>query len=304
MKAGLRPVIARILLCTAGLLATTFVASADTTNLVPVADTSLHEEAPDNNLGRGGTITAGGRNKSPMLTRALLRFDIAGSLPAGAVIDSVTLTLKVNSANGPDSTFALHPLLATWNEGNGSDGGSGELAAIGETTWNDRVAPDTSWTVAGGDFNPVASATKAISGVGSYTITGAGLAADVQAWLANPGTNFGWLLRSESEGTAGTIRRFASRLDAVAPPTLTINYSTSSPTPNPPNLSDLARDGNTVRFSFAGQSGRSYTVFYRDSLTNGDWNVLTNIPTLPANATLRITNQIAPGERYFRARTP
>lgn len=296
----------RVWICAVGFLASTLLLPAVSTNLVAVADTSLHEEpgAADNNFGGGGSITAGGRNQGGR-TRALLRFDIAGALPAGIVINSAALTVKVSNANGPNSTFALHPVLAAWSEGVGSDGSFGSPALPGETTWNDRVAPDTSWTTGGGDFAPAASATQAVAGVGSYTFTGAGLAADVQAWLNHPGTNFGWLLRSQDEGTIGTIRRFASRLDGAAPPTLAIDYSESVPPPPPsPDLFDLALVGNQVRFSFNGVTGRSYTVLFRESLTNASWSILTNIPVLSANATLHITNGISSAERYFRAQTP
>lgn len=278
-------------------------AHADSTNLVPVADTSLHEEAPDNNLGSGPSLTAGGRNQGGR-TRALLRFDIAGNLPAGAVISSASLTVRVTNANGPDSTFALHPVLAAWNEGSGSDMGSGTPAAPGETTWNHRLAPDTAWVAAGGDFSPAASATQVIGLAGNYTFSGAGLAAIVQAWLDQPGTNFGWLLLSQDENTLGTIRRFTSRGDLLAPPVLAITYSTSTPPPEPPNLFDVNLVGDHLRFSFNGEAGRSYTVFFRDSWNSGNWDVLTNIPALSGNATLHITNPISGDARFFRARTP
>lgn len=303
MKIQYRVQFRRAVMICAFLFAGSLILPAATTNLNPVADTSLHEEAATNNFGGGPSITAGGRNQGDR-TRALLRFDIAGQLPAGAVITAASLTVKVTNANGPNSTFALHPVAAAWNEGNGSDMGIGSPAAAGETTWNDRLAPDTSWLAAGGDFAPTASATQAIAGVGDYTFTGAGLVADVQAWLDQPGTNFGWLLRSQDEDTLGTIRRFTSRGDILAPPSLTITYSTSGPPPASPNLFDVNRVGDGLRFSFNGEAGRSYTVQFRDSLTGGDWDVLTNIPVLSGNTTLHVTNPISGGERFFRARTP
>ena len=283
------------------LLAAYLNAPAASTNLNPVADTSLQDAFPNNNFGGGTTFTAGGRNK-PGLSRALLQFDIAGKVPAGAVINSAALTLTIFAANGPDSTFNLNRVLAACGEGTG-DPGSGSPAAVGEATWNDRLGPGTPWATAGGDFTATVSASQAVGSGGSVTFAAPGLAADIQAWLDHPGTNFGWMLRSQSETTAGTIRRFLGRLDTIAPPVLAVDYTVSTP-PAAPNLFGLARAGNRIRFSFNAQAGRSYTVEYRDALTNGSWNPVTNIPTLSANSTLHITNAISATEGYFRARTP
>lgn len=290
-----------VALCGILIVATLENGAAATANLTSVADTTLQQGFPDYNFGIGATFTAGVRSKGG-ISRALQRFDIAGAVPAGATINSVSLTVTVTASNGPNSTFELHRLLASWGAGTGSDQG-GSPALDGEATWNDRFATNTHWTVAGGAFSPTVSAAQTITSVGNYTFTSAELAADVQAWLNNPAHNFGWLLRSEQESTLATIRRFAGRTDIANPPLLTIQYTIAAP-PTPPNLFNLAQVGNRIRFSFNGESGRTYAVEFRDSLTTGTWNVLTNIPALPANATLHITNDISPGPRFFRSRTP
>src|SRR5205823_5423166 len=69
---------------------------AATISLQPVADTTLQQAFPDNNFGGGTSFTAGGRRNGG-ITRALVQFDIAGNLPAGAVISSASLTLTVVS---------------------------------------------------------------------------------------------------------------------------------------------------------------------------------------------------------------
>jgi hypothetical protein len=273
------------------------------TNLACVADTTLQQDFPDNNLGGADSFTAGGRNQGGP-TRALLQFDIAGAMPAGATIHSATLTVTVIAVNGPDSTFAVHRLLAAWGEGTGADFRGGSPGGDGEATWNVRLGPGTPWATAGGDFAPTASATQTIGGTGSFSFTSAALAADVQAWLDQPGTNFGWLLRSQSETTPGTIRRFAGRLDATVPPQLVVDYSIAVAPAAQPVITDLAVNENQVRFSFDGESNRTYTVEFRDSLAAGVWDALTNIPAQPAASTFHITNTISSAERYFRVRTP
>jgi hypothetical protein len=50
--------------------------------------------------------------------------------------------------------------------------------------------------------------------------------ADVQEWLSDPATNFGWLVRGDESGPR-TVRRFDSRESDVQShrPTLTVFYS-------------------------------------------------------------------------------
>ena len=279
-------------------------AHALTTNLVPVADTSVHASFPDNNFGGGTSFTSGHGNIGTTATRALLRFDIASRIPAGATINGATLTLTVINVNGPDSTFMLHRLLASWGEGNGSDRSIGSPATPGEATWNNRLAPSTAWATPGGDFVLTASASQAVVGFGAQSFSSDGLAADMQLWLDNPGTNFGWLLLSDAEAVSGTIRRFAGRLDPNTPPQLVVDYTPAASPATPPVLTNLVRIGDEFIFSFDAESNRTYVVEFRDSLTAGDWSAMTTNPAQPAAATLHVTNVISSDQRLFRVRTP
>ena len=273
---------------------------AETLVLHPLADTSLLEAFPDSNFGGGTTITAGGRNQGGR-ARALLRFDPAGNLPTGAVILSATLKLQVQNANGGASTFDLHRLVNDWGEGNGDDH-TGTPANAGSATWNKRSSP-TAWTANGGDFVATASASAAIAGNGSCSFAAAALAEDVRNWFTNPAANFGWLLRSQSEATPGTIRRFAGRGDSLSPPELTIEYSATTTPAAQPVLSAAALVAGGIRFSFNAESNRTYTVESRSSLTATNWNPLTNFPALAADAAVHFTNSVLAPETYFRVRT-
>lgn len=293
------------------LLTVSLICRADTTNLALVADTTLHSAFPDNNFGGSTTFTSGGGRISGAAgqSRTLLRFDIAAHLPAGAKINSAQLTLTVSIVSDLNSTFNLHRVLAAWGEGGGSPGsvpGQGTPAAAGEATWTHRLAPNTGWSGAGGDFQGTASGSRLVAGLGSYTFSAPGMATDVQMWLDNPAANFGWLLRSQAETTAGTIRRFAGRASPANAPQLVIDYSLSTPLPPAvlPVLSGPAQVGNEIRFSFNAQSNRTYAVEFRDMLGVTNWSVLTNIPALPEDAMVHITNGISGSARYFRARTP
>jgi hypothetical protein len=202
-------------------------------DIPPARDNSMFEEGDYSN-GKGEYIftgnNKGGLDTTPDARRALLVFAIADSLPAGAAIDSVQLTLRVSKTIAPPNTVALHRLSADWGEG-ASDAqfeeGTGDNAQTGDVTWTHRFFNTTAWTTPGGDFvaGPVAS--RSVASNGFYTWKSAGMAADVQSWLDSPATNFGWIVIGD-ETTDTTAKRFDSRENPVAAnrPKLTVYYTT------------------------------------------------------------------------------
>ena len=197
--------------------------------LNPTADASLNELIPNNNMGAVNHMAVG-RIFAASNRRGLIKFDVAGSVPAGATIDSVRLTMNIINGNVSNtSTVGLHPLLTNlnWVEGN-KIGNNGQLASAGEVTWNNAAHPSTSWAAPGGapgtDFTTLPTATTAIAGLGAYNWTG--MEADVQGWLDNPATNGGWLVKDEAESVIGTARRFSSKEGpAVSQPALVVYYT-------------------------------------------------------------------------------
>lgn len=209
------------------------VTAADVATVSAARDNTLLEDAEGDASNGAGPAFFAGRNGQGRTSRALLAFDLAGVVPAGARIDSVILALEVS--NAPDSSarsFSLHRVLRCWGEGTSSaSGGGGAPATPGDATWLHAFFPSDSWSLPGGDFLPAATATQIVGGVGPSAWSGPGLVADVEAWLADPAANHGWLLRGD-EGSPSTARRFDSR-EAVLPahgPTLTIQYSRPDPT--------------------------------------------------------------------------
>ena len=209
----------------AAIISTPTLAHADTISLRPVADTSILSAYPTYNFGGGHSFVAGGRPLGGT-SRALMRFDLS-SLPANAIITSASLRLTVIDVPNPsvDSIFDLHLLIGAWGEGNGADRG-GSPAGDNEATWNNPFGTSgMPWTNPGGDFLSRISASGPIIGFGNLTINSTpNLVADLQHWLSDPTSNFGWLLESESESIPRTIRRFASRTDWSFAPQLTIQY--------------------------------------------------------------------------------
>jgi hypothetical protein len=215
--------------------------SAETVTLQPVADTTLFEVAPDNNLG-GATFfnagTAGNGNRN----RGLILYDVT-SIPAGSVITDVSVSFEVirQPATGiENSLFSLRRVLQPWGEGaqvpeSENSPGLGAAAGAGEATWNDRFAGGGAWSEAGGeagfDYALTASALTSSAGTGDIMTfeSSPDLVNDLYLWLTQPGTNFGWMLVTESEDLGKTARSFASRESGFGP-NLTIHYT---PVPEP-----------------------------------------------------------------------
>jgi hypothetical protein len=208
---------------------------ADTVTLTPSADTSIYSGAPDNNLGANDAgdngLASGGVARGGNRFRMLMRFDFTGQIPANATINSVKLTLRVRKApaGGVASSFELHRMLKNWTEGRGS-GSVGSAAVAGEATWRNQAHPSTAWSAAGaaapGDFVAEVSAAQTMNAVGNYTYDSTPtLVADVQKWVSDPASNFGWILISAREGTARTARRIDSRESGANAPSLVVDFT-------------------------------------------------------------------------------
>ncbi|MGE3499840.1 MAG: DNRLRE domain-containing protein [Candidatus Binatia bacterium] len=204
----------------------------------PVKDNTIYAESGDLSNAKGFGLFAGSAGpRSNAVRRALLAFDVAASIPANATITAVEVRLTVTRTNVGAQTIALHRVSADWGEGTSNatgEEGMGATATTGDATWTARFFNTQLWTTAGGDFAATASAT-ASAGAANTAATFAStpqLVADVQAWLSQPQTNFGWIVRG-NEATAGTAKRFASREVALAAsrPQLVVTFDTPPQTP-------------------------------------------------------------------------
>lgn len=210
-------------------------------SLPAVADASMFEANPDYDL--GGTSLVSGTNQQYSRSRALFRFDL-GSLPAGALVTDVQVSLVVTRRPDPDqhggpvdSDFDLYRLLVSWGEGTGSNA-TGSAAQPGDATWNERHAGSSAWASPGAligvDYARTASATTAVSGLGTYVWgSSSALVADVKAWQSDPASNFGFILISQAESSLGSGRRFGSKEQpgGTSPPAQLIVTYTVVPEP-------------------------------------------------------------------------
>jgi hypothetical protein len=244
-------------------------APADQVILNASGDNTIYREAAGPNAasnGVGDHFAAGTQGSASALRRGLVRFDLTG-LPPSIQVDRVALELTFQGPTNMETqsrVVSLHRLLADWGEGTSNAGpggtpgaGNGANASTGDATWRYRFFDTQPWTSynpavttsGGGDFasDPSAAATVGIDPgvlvVWETIRSGApsGLIADVEAWLADAASNFGWLLKGD-ESVSRTARRFYSKDEANAAfhPRLVVDYTII---PEPATLMMVAAGG-------------------------------------------------------------
>jgi hypothetical protein len=210
---------------------------ADTVSLLPQKDNTLYQD-PKGFLSNGqGIYFFAGRTGAMTLRRGLVAFDLT-SVPSNATITAVTLSLYLSKTHGGSASISVSKVLRDWGEGAsdaGEPGGAGVQSETNDATWIHTFYNTVFWTTPGGDFSPTSSATTTVNAVNTtYTWSGSGLVADVQAWVSDPASNFGWVIRG-NEITNGKAQRFNTGENTNNPPQLVVTYqpSTSTPTPGP-----------------------------------------------------------------------
>jgi hypothetical protein len=163
-----------------------------------------------------------------------MAFDVAGNVPTGSIIQSAALTLNMSRTKVGAMMFDLHRLTSSWGQGtSNADGqeGGGAPSTPNDATWIHAFYPGSLWSSPGGAFAATSSASASVGGNGSYTWgSTAQMVADVQSWLNNPTTNFGWLLKGP-EGVR-SAKRFSSRenTSAATRPALVVEFTSGGPT--------------------------------------------------------------------------
>ena len=293
-----------------GFFAALFVARAEQVTLFPSADATLIELKPTNSLG-GVNWIAAGTTQNFTSNRALLKFDVAAALPAGATITDIGLNLWVTRSpvdGNADSLFSLRRVMRPWNEGAALPAdpnypGQGAPAAPGDATWTHAAWGSDAWTIPGGlegvDYAGAFSASAFIAGVRAepYFFESGGMIPDVQLWLDHPEQNFGWMLKTEEEELDFTARRFGSREleDPFESPQLTITYL-------PPLLiADVHAVSNRLSLTFDTSFGYSYRVESIATVAGTNaWSTLTNFGLVLSPGPRTATDALTNAQRFYR----
>ena len=256
------------------------------TSLGAIKDNTLYQSSSGNLSSGVGEYIFAGRTSGGSLRRGVVAFDIAGNVPAGATITSVTLRLRMSRTGfGVGSrNVVLHRLLADWGEGTsptgaggGGGGGGGATATTNDATWVHRFFNTVTWTSNGGDFESTASASRAVGGVGSYTWgSSAQMVADVQGWLDGPASNFGWLVKGDE--STRSAKRFDSRENGTVSnrPFLIVDYAPPAPIPPPlgtptplkPASGDITSDSGPI-FAWTQVQSPPVAVTYTVQIATG-----------------------------------
>lgn len=203
--------------------------SAATLTVAASQDTTIFQEAPGNSNGAGAvfiTGRAGGTGNPAPLRRALLALDFSG-LPQGTTVESATLTLTLTQSAGTSLVpFGFYRVLSSWGEAVSiaASLGQGVPAATGDAIWTARsfrAIPASAWATAGGDYAASLSATTLVGGMAAtiptpYTwLSTPQFVTDVQHWIDDPASNFGWILIG-GEGGPITAWQFTSSENLTA----------------------------------------------------------------------------------------
>jgi hypothetical protein len=228
---------------------------AESVTITATRDNTLYESITGGLSNGAGDYFFAGTTVDGAIRRGLIGFDVAGSVPAGSVITAATLRLHMSRTPAAVEPVTVHRLLAEWGEG-ASDApgeeGAGGNPATGDATWIHTFFAAASWSQPGGDFVPESSASASVIGTGYYDWGSTpGMIADVQGWLDQPGSNFGWLVMGNEEFPL-TAKRFDSREhpNPAMRPSLAIEYR---PVPEP---ASAAMAGMGLGFVLVGRRSR------------------------------------------------
>ena len=181
------------------------------------ADTTARQGSATSNFGALTTMnvsSASGANQ-----RIYLTFDLTGcspAIPATAVVRLATLRLYMTVVPAACRVLDLFPATAAWGETS--------------LTWNNQPfgttinnPPTASRT---GTFSVGTPAGCQNQSTGTY-VTGGTVTSDVAGFVAGTATNFGWMIRDDTEGSATTrTATFAAKqLGTIAQePQLVVTY--------------------------------------------------------------------------------
>lgn len=233
------------------------------------ADTYIHSLNPNTsyatvtslNIDTDDPVGTGGFEQSLISFPTLIGSNI-GQIPFGSTILSATLQLNVTNVG---NTVNVYRMTTPWTDA---------------STWNSlgggvQIGTETV-SAADASFTP--------SALGTYTLD---VTASLQAWLANPSSNLGWVLNP-----TGTDGIDIDSFEGAVKPKLVVNYAAPA---NLPVVTIAASDATAAEPSDPGQyiitrtgdTSSDLTVFYSiggTATAGADYTALTGSVVIPAGA--------------------
>ncbi|MCO6449426.1 MAG: DNRLRE domain-containing protein, partial [Caldilineales bacterium] len=184
-------------------------------------DAFIQLEKPTDNKGTDNELKV--KTESGKLIRSVLKFDVTG-LPAGALVESATLSLWVKDVKDGNASINAHALTKTWDQST--------------VTWN------SPWTTPGGNYGSTISTTAFTKSVKDYWATW-DVTSVASAWLNNPASNFGLILEQ-----------------GVTDPKSEVKFKSNNESSDRPKLEICWRPGVTIDPNNAGQGDAGVTSSY------------------------------------------
>ncbi|HSU50060.1 MAG TPA: DNRLRE domain-containing protein [Segetibacter sp.] len=292
------------------------ITSGQTTRTITAdRDNTIYSMFTANSNGAGQYLFVG-RNTSQnqsSIQRALIHFDLS-QIPAGAVITSATLSIYIDrSAPSAATGIELHKLTSAWGEGTSDAAGketSGAAATANDATWSQRLFPSSNWTTAGGDYLAAISATApsiaaSITSATLVSMTNAALVTDIQQWISDPASNFGWIMKSDNEVAEGSVKRIISKNSVTTSqvPSLTVTFSNSLPITLKGFSGSLNKQSALLKWSTATELDNEY--FEIEHSVNGkDFLSIAKVKANGSGTTERsytyVDENISIGKHFYR----
>jgi hypothetical protein len=198
----------------------TCIVTATPSSTTRVADAVVKQGSATTNFGTQTTSQVSSAPASANM-RSYLKFDLTGcspSIPSGATIRAATLRLYASALPTTCRTLDVFRVTSTWAEGTITWNNQ----PFGTTLNNPATASRTDSFDAGTPAGCQNLATGYVSGADTTT--------DVAAWVAGTATNFGWMIRDDTESStpARTVTFSAKDLATLAQaPQLVVTYVTT-----------------------------------------------------------------------------
>ena len=188
-------------------------AMAETVFVEATQDNTLYD-SPTGRLSNGmGEHMFVGLTLDQLRRRSVIAFKNLSAIPEGVTVTSVKLHVHVSLEDSDATLIDLSRLTSDWGEGDSDAAGDETEGANSEpddATWAHRFWDLFTWDNPGGDFSETPSEQLLIDSPGYYTFgSNLSMVADVQEWLTQPETNFGWIMIGDER--IRNFKRFDSR---------------------------------------------------------------------------------------------
>lgn len=207
--------------------------SQTTVNITFGRNNTLYEDVTGSTSNGAGQYLFTGKTVVNQIRRGLVYFDLVEFIPPCAIVTDVTLTMRMSRTITASVPVQLRRVLKSWGSASSDAGGEegfGTIAETGDATWLHTYYNTDFWDRPGGDYSDSISAVRNVNAIGFYTWGSTpAMVKDVQDWVSNPNSNYGWLLLAD-ESTYPTAKRFDSvNHDSLSyRPKLTVTYVNNS----------------------------------------------------------------------------